>query len=173
MDEDGGTRRRLRAWAHPGRYVRDLAKRSPSRVAVAIFVLAGLGFAALLMLPVSSADRAKRSRSRCGVRRGVGGTVTGLTTVDTATYSAPFGQVVILVAIQAGGLGIVTIALLLMRAVTRHFGVREKLFAQQSIGTAGLGEVGELLRIVVLTTLAMEGVLVLAPIPRFVMLEEH
>lgn len=100
-------------------------------------------------------------------------TVTGLTSVDTATQWSFFGQVVILVAIQAGGLGIVTIALLLMRAVTRRLGVRGKLFAQQSIGGASkLGEVGQLLRTVVLTTLTIEAVLVLVLIPRFVMIEE-
>ncbi|HVK45485.1 MAG TPA: potassium transporter TrkG, partial [Micropruina sp.] len=38
--------------------------------------------------------------------------VTGLTTVDTATYWSPFGQVVILGLIQVGGFGIMTLATL-------------------------------------------------------------
>lgn len=162
------------ALGRPGRYLRDLAKRSPSRMAVLIFVAAAAFFSALLTLPISSADGRSAPLQDAVFTATSAVTVTGLTSVDTATQWSLFGQVVILVAIQAGGLGIVTIALLLMRAVTRHFGVREKLFAQQSIGGASkLGEVGQLLRTVVVTTLTIEAVLVLALVPRFVMIEEH
>lgn len=100
-------------------------------------------------------------------------TVTGLTTVDTSAQWSFLGQVIILIAIQVGGLGIVTIALLLARAVTRHLGVREKIFAQQSIGTTRLGEVGVLLRTVVLTTFAIEAALFALLTPRFMMVASN
>lgn len=123
-------------------------------------------FSGLLTLPVSSADGRAAPLQDAVFTATSAVTVTGLTSVDTATQWSFFGQVVILLAIQAGGLGIVTIALLLMRAVTRHLGVRGKLFAQQSIGGASkLGEVGQLLRIVVVTTLTIEAILVLALVP--------
>lgn len=174
MARDRGMRWLPETVLRPGRYLRDLAKRSPSRMAVLIFFLAAVLFSGLLTLPVSSADGRAAPLQDAVFTATSAVTVTGLTSVDTATQWSFFGQVVILLAIQAGGLGIVTIALLLMRAVTRHLGVRGKLFAQQSIGGASkLGEVGQLLRIVVVTTLTIEAILVLALVPRFVMIEEH
>lgn len=149
------------------------ARNSPSRAAALIFLLAGLCFTGLLCLPIASADGRATEFVDALFTAASAITVTGLTTVDTATHWSFFGQVVILAAIQVGGLGIVTIALLLARAVTRSLGLNHKLFAQQSIGTSKLGEVGTLLRTVVLTTLAIQGALVVMLIPRFVMLEEQ
>ena len=157
----------------PGTYLAELVKRSPARAAALIFLLAGMLFSALLSLPIAAADGKSTALPDAVFTAISAVTVTGLTTVNTATHWSPFGEAIILVAIQAGGLGIVTIALLLARAVTRHLGVRGKLFAQQGIGTSKLGEVGALLRTVVLTTLTIEAVLVAVLIPRFVMIEEN
>jgi trk system potassium uptake protein TrkH len=153
--------------------LRGFVKRSPSRAAALIFVLVALVFSGILALPIAAAD-GKATPLTDAVFTAVSAvTVTGLTTLDTATHWSFFGQVVILIAIQVGGLGIVTIALLLARAVTRQLGLGNKIFVQQSIGTSKLGEVGTLLRTVVLTTLAIEGALVAILIPRFVMLEKN
>ena len=57
--------------------------------------------------------------------------VTGLVTVDTATYWSGFGQVVILVAIKVGGLGVITLAALLGLAVSRRLGLTGKLLAPE------------------------------------------
>ncbi|WP_082915999.1 TrkH family potassium uptake protein [Plantibacter sp. H53] len=156
----------------PHHLLPELTKRSPAQVALLIFLAAAAGFTALLSLPIAAAD-GRATPLHDSLFTAVSAiTVTGLVTVDTATHWSFFGQLVILVGIQVGGLGIVTIALLLARVVTRQLGVRSKLFAQQSIGTSKLGEVGTLLRIVVLTTLTIELVLALVLIPRFIMVEE-
>lgn len=162
-------KRRAKA-SHP---FRDFARSSPARAAALVFVLAAVVFSALLSLPIATRDP-QGTPLIDAIFTGVSAfTVTGLTTVDTATHWSPFGQVVILLAIQTGGLGIVTIALLLARAVTRHLGLHTKVFAQQSIGTSKLGEVGTLLRIVVVTTLTIEGVLFLFLLPPFLVAEDH
>ncbi len=166
------TRRPLRH-AQPVAIARELVARSPARAAALIFLAAGVFFTGLLSLPFATASGRTTALHDALFTAFSAVTVTGLTTVDTATHWSLFGQIVILVAIQIGGLGIVTIALLLARAVTRQLGVRSKVFAQQSIGTSKLGEVGALLRTVVLTTLAIEAALVVLLIPRFVMLEEN
>lgn len=153
--------------------VRDIAKRSPARAAVLIFVIAALLFTVLLMLPISAADGRPTPLHDAMFVAVSSVTVTGLVTVDTAEHWSFFGQLVILAGIQVGGLGIVTLALLLSRAVTRQLGVRGKVFAQQSIGTSKLGEVGTLLRIVLVTTFAIEGALAVILVPRFIMLEEN
>jgi trk system potassium uptake protein len=53
--------------------------------------------------------------------------VTGLVTVDTGTYWSGFGRAVILILIQAGGLGIMTLATLLAILLSRRLGVRAQL----------------------------------------------
>ena len=153
--------------------IREFVKRSPARAAAGIFVIAALFFTAILSLPVAAANGRATPLPDAMFTAVSAVTVTGLTTVDTATHWSFFGQMVILVAIQAGGLGIVTIALLLARAVSRQFGVRSKVFAQQSIGTSKLGEVGVLLRTVILTTFSIEALLALVLIPRFIMVDDH
>ena len=64
-------------------------------------------------------------------------TVTGLASVDTATYWSPFGQAVILGLVQLGGLGIVTSASILILVVSRRVGLRGRLTAQAEIRSAG------------------------------------
>jgi trk system potassium uptake protein TrkH len=153
--------------------VRGFVKRSPSRAAVLIFVAVALVFTGLLSLPIATAEGQRTAPIDAFFTAVSAVTVTGLTTVNTAEHWSFFGQVVILIAIQVGGLGIVTIALLLARAVTRQLGLGNKVFVQQSIGTSKLGEVGSLLRTVVVTTLAIQGTLAVVLIPRFMMVEEN
>lgn len=172
----GGRSDRLRRGSSTGpfrlsRWVGGFVRQWPARAAVVVFLLAALLFTALLSLPIASAD-GRRAPLHDAMFTAVSAmTVTGLTTVDTATYWSPFGQVVILLAIEVGGLGIVTLALLLARAVSRQLGLGGKLFAQQSIGVPQLGEVGRLLRIVVLTTLSIQAVLFVFLAPAFIVAE--
>jgi trk system potassium uptake protein TrkH len=149
-----------------------LAKITPALLALAIFLLVALLFTGLLALPIASADGRATFFHDAMFTAFSAVTVTGLVSVDTAEHWSFFGQVVILAGIQIGGLGIVTIALLLSRAVTRSFGVQVRIFAQQGIGANKLGEVKSLLRIMVLTTLVLEGSLALVLIPRFVIIEQ-
>lgn len=157
--------------SRPSHPFRELARSSPARAAALVFVTAAAIFSSLLALPIAT-DDPNGTAPIDAIFTGVSAvTVTGLTTLDTAGHWSLFGEIVILLGIQIGGLGIVTIALLLARAVTRHLGVQSKVFAQQSIGTSKLGEVGTLLRIVVLTTLAIEGGLFLLLLPPFLIEE--
>ncbi|NQX37055.1 TrkH family potassium uptake protein [Herbiconiux sp. VKM Ac-2851] len=148
-----------------------LAKISPALLALAIFLLVALLFTGLLTLPIAAADGRATVLHDAMFTAFSAVTVTGLVSVDTAEHWSFFGEFVILLGIQIGGLGIITIALLLSRAVTRSFGVQVRIFAQQGIGASKLGEVQSLLRIVILTTLVLEGTLALVLIPRFIMLE--
>lgn len=146
-------------------------RRSPSLVAVGIFALAVAVFTALLSLPVAAADGQRTDFVDALFTAVSATTVTGLVTLDTATHWSGFGQVVILLGIQVGGLGIVTIALLLSQAVTHRLGVRSRIFATQGIGTDRLGEVSSLLKVVVLTTVVAEAALALVLVPSFAIRE--
>ena len=81
--------------------------------------------------------------------------VTGLVVVDTGTHWTLFGQLVVLGLIQAGGLGIMTLASLLGRLVFRRFTLRMRLTAQAETKSGALGGVRGLVgRIVALSVLS-------------------
>lgn len=79
-------------------------------------------------------------------------TVTGLAVVDTGTAWTPFGKGVLLLLIQIGGLGVLTIAGFLGIALNRRLGVRSGLLAGAEIGLSDLGVlrtlIGDIIRFV-------------------------
>jgi trk system potassium uptake protein TrkH len=141
-------------------------------LALTVFLAVVLVFTGLLSLPVAAADGRPTNFHDTLFTAVSAMTVTGLVTVNTAEHWSFFGQLVILLAIQIGGLGIVTIALLLSRTVTRKLGLKGRILARQGVGTTKLGEVQSLLRVVILTTLTLEGGLALFLVPRFMIVEE-
>lgn len=82
--------------------------------------------------------------------------VTGLAVVDTGTYWSGFGQGVVLLLVQLGGLGIMTAATLLGLLVTNRTRLGQRLVAQVESGISTLGEVTATLRLVVITTLIVQ-----------------
>jgi len=82
--------------------------------------------------------------------------VTGLVTVDTGTSWSTFGHLVILGLMQVGGLGIMTVASLLVVLVSRRLGLRARLVAQAQSGSLDLSDVRRVLRNVVLFSLVGE-----------------
>lgn len=83
-------------------------------------------------------------------------TVTGLAVVDIGTYWSPFGQAVILVLIQAGGLGIMTLASLILVSLSRRLGLKARMAAQVETKTLTGADVKRVIRNVVLFSLASE-----------------
>jgi potassium uptake TrkH family protein len=83
--------------------------------------------------------------------------VTGLITVDTATFWTPFGQAVILGLIQVGGFGIMTLATLLALLVRKNLGLRGQLVAQSETHTLNFGDVRSVLVRVAKIMAAIEG----------------
>ena len=94
-------------------------------------------------------------------------TVTGLATVDTATYWTPTGQVIILFLVRIGGLGIMTLATLLVLLVGGRLRLRTRLLAQAEMHVVSLGDVRPLLRRVALTMVFFEGVIAVILTIRF------
>ncbi|HIT77441.1 MAG TPA: Trk family potassium uptake protein [Candidatus Limihabitans stercoravium] len=67
--------------------------------------------------------------------------VTGLVVMDTGTEWTLFGQIVILVMIQIGGLGFMTFAILFLRIFRRRFGLKNKEVMVESINTSNLARI--------------------------------
>lgn len=82
--------------------------------------------------------------------------VTGLTTVDTATYWTPLGQAIILAEIQVGGFGIMTFATLLGLLVRGRLGLSGRLLAQSETKTLKMGEVTAVLKRIFLAVVVTE-----------------
>ncbi|GAB47672.1 Ktr system potassium uptake protein KtrB [Mobilicoccus pelagius NBRC 104925] len=82
--------------------------------------------------------------------------VTGLVTVDTATYWTPFGQAIILLLIQVGGLGTMTLATLLVLLIRGRITLVASLRAQSETKTMALGDVRRVLVRIVRATLVAE-----------------
>jgi potassium uptake TrkH family protein len=147
--------------------VDEAARRSPARLALGVFAAVIAVFVALLALPASTAS-GQRAPFVDALFTGVSAVcVTGLTTVDTATYWSGFGQAVILVGIKVGGLGILTLASLLGLAVSRRLGLAQRLVAGSEVKASRLSEVGSLLRVVVVTSTAIEAVVAAVLFPAF------
>lgn len=71
--------------------------------------------------------------------------VTGHIVVDTPTFWSPFGQVVIMVLIQIGGFGVMSLATLLGLLVARRLGLRTRLTAVSETHTVAVGDVRRVL----------------------------
>jgi trk system potassium uptake protein TrkH len=82
--------------------------------------------------------------------------VTGLAVVDTLDHWTLFGQLVILLLIQFGGFGYMSLTTLLLIALGRRIGLRERLLIGESLGIARLGGIVKLVRNMAIFTLATE-----------------
>lgn len=153
-------------------FVDRVANGSPARLALIVFALVILLFTALLSMPMAAAD-GKATPFHDALFTAVSAVcVTGLTTVSTALHWTFFGQLVILIGIFVGGLGILTLASMMALMVSKRLGVRGKLIAQEAMNAGRLGEVGSLLRIVITTSVCIEIVLAVFLAPRFIILGE-
>ena len=110
----------------------------------------------LLMLPVSSATGEVTGFIPSLFTATSASCVTGLVMVDTGTHWSFFGQAVVLVLIQIGGLGFMTIATLFSRLVRRRMSMRERGVMAESINTVRVGRIMEITSTIGLGTLIFE-----------------
>lgn len=82
--------------------------------------------------------------------------VTGLVVVDTGTHYSFWGQLVITILIQVGGLGYMTATTFLLLLLGGRFKLRYRLAVQQSLDAAGLSNVVQLVRSIIATTVLIE-----------------
>ena len=97
--------------------------------------------------------------------------VTGLVVSDTYTQFSFFGQLVILILIQIGGLGFMTIAVLFSLIVGKRIGLKERLNLMQSVNSPQVGGVVRVTRRILIVTALFEvigaGLLAIRFIPMF------
>ena len=84
--------------------------------------------------------------------------VTGLVVVSSADYWTPAGQVVLLILMFLGGLGIMTAGLVILTIIRRRITLNQRLIVRDTMGGASLGSVMTLGRYVIIFALAVQAV---------------
>ncbi len=119
----------------------------------------------LLMLPIATKQRVWTSPENALFTSTSAVCVTGLVVRDTATYWSGFGQAVILILIQIGGLGIVSVGAFLASVSGRKISLLQRSMLQDSISAHQIGGIvkmtGFIFKVAFLTELA--GALVMLP----------
>ncbi len=135
---------------------------------IIIFSFAGLILAGtlLLLLPVSVKDGSASSFSDALFTATSAVCVTGLVVCDTATHWSVFGQSVILVLIQIGGLGVVLVAISFALFSGKRITLMQRSTMQEAIGAPKVGGIVRLTRLILKGTVLIElaGTLLLLPV---------
>ncbi len=140
---------------------------NPSKAVALGFLVAILIGAFLLMLPISTTGKGGAPFLTSLFTSTSSVCVTGLTVVDTATYWTPFGQSIIMLLIQVGGLGIMTGASLLFLVVSKRIGLRGRMMARVERGSVNLGDVKNVVIAVITFSFIAEAVFALILSIRF------
>lgn len=157
----------------------DFAFRTPARFAILVFAsLIGL-FTILFSLPIatSSGEPAPFVDALFTAVSVI--CVTGLSTVDMATFWSPIGHVFVFVGVEIGGIGVLTLASILGLVISRRLGLRQKLLAAGDANPmrirkgpisenqgVRLSETGSLLATVAVSVLVIEAVVAALLFPR-------
>lgn len=134
-------------------------------IILSFFCLIMLG-TLLLMLPVATQDGTATPLSDALFTAVSATCVTGLVIKDTATYWSLFGRSVILVLIQIGGMGVITVGLLILRMSGKKIGLWQRSTMQESISAPQVGGIVKLTGFILKATVTIEliGAILLAPV---------
>ncbi|MEU4832746.1 potassium transporter TrkG [Streptosporangium sp. NPDC023615] len=141
---------------------------TPSRVVVLAFLAAVLTGAGLLALPIAVEDGASASWTSALFTATSAVCVTGLAVHDTAAHWSVFGEVVLMVLMQIGGFGIMTLSSILAVIVSGKLGLRARLNTQAETKTLGPGDVRQVIVGVAKVTLVAEALTATVLAARFV-----
>ncbi|MFD0868111.1 MULTISPECIES: TrkH family potassium uptake protein [Paenibacillus] len=82
--------------------------------------------------------------------------LTGLVVVDTATTYSVFGQMVIMLLIQIGGLGFMTMSTLFALVLKKRISLRERLILQEALNQNSMEGIVRLIRKIIIYSLSIE-----------------
>lgn len=133
---------------------RFLVNLSPSQVITIGYLLIMVVGALLLMLPISTTHGINFIDALFESTSAV--TVTGLGVVDTGTTFTYFGQIILLLEIQTGGLGIMTFGIFIFMVLGRKIGLRQRILMQESINQTDVGGIIKLARRLLAYSLIIE-----------------
>ncbi len=110
----------------------------------------------LLMLPISSKNGTFTPFLDCLFTATSSSCVTGLIVHDTATHWSLFGQIIILIMIQIGGMGIITMSILVAMIWGKKVNIMQRSTMQESISAHKVGGILKLARFLIITSIIIE-----------------
>lgn len=125
-------------------------------IALSFFIVIMLG-TLLLTLPISSKSGIWTNFWDALFTATSATCVTGLVVVDTWSHWNLFGQLVILIMIQIGGLGFMTVSVLFALMTHRKIGLRQRSLLSESVNAIQLGGIVGLVRKILFGTIIIEG----------------
>ena len=133
-------------------------KLSTTQVILLSFLAAILMGSLILTLPISSATGERVGYIDSLFTATTATCVTGLVTLQTSSTWSIFGQIIILLLIQIGGLGIINVMAYLMIALNRRMGLRDTYLIGDAFNLNSHSGISKFLKKVVLGTFIVEGV---------------
>lgn len=130
--------------------------RNPTKVIVGSFLAVILCGTLLLALPISARSGQSVGLLNAAFTATSATCVTGLIVFDTFLTFTPFGQVVVLLLIQVGGLGLVTLTTFFNVMIGRRLGFKSIMLASESINLSDSGQTRKLLKVVMTVALCFE-----------------
>ena len=143
----------VKLWSHPGRLT-----------ILYFFALIALA-TVLLELPISAHNRMVTDPVVAFFTAVSAASTYGIQVVNTTTHWSLFGQAVILLVVQFGGLGVMTFASLIALAVNKHIKASQRMLTATELGATKLSETKGVLNAVLVTTLLIEVITFLALFP--------
>lgn len=139
---------------------------SSFRVIIFGFMLVILMGTLLLMLPIATVDGRGALFTDALFTSTSAVCVTGLILHDTATYWTSFGQFIIMLLIQIGGMGVVTVAVSIAVVSGRKIGLMQRSTMQEAIAAPQVGGIVRLTGFILKMTIGVEllGAFVMAPV---------
>lgn len=132
------------------------SNKSPFQIIIFGFLLVILTGSILLMLPLSTREGMVTPFLDALFTSTSAVCVTGLVIHDTATYWSEFGQLIIILLIQIGGLGVVTVAGAFAILSGRRIGLMQRSTMQEAIAAPHVGGIVRLTGFILKTALAVE-----------------
>ncbi|MBR2341117.1 MAG: potassium transporter KtrB [Clostridia bacterium] len=131
---------------------------STTQIILLSFLVTILIGSALLALPISSANGEAVPYLDALFTATTSTCVTGLVTLPTISTWSLFGQIVILLLIQVGGLGIITIMSGVMLLLNRKMGIGDRLLIQDAFNLNTMSGLAKFVKNVLFGTLIVEGI---------------
>lgn len=137
-------------------FINFLKKQPPGRLIAMGFALVILIGAVILVLPVSVWPDAEVSFVDALFTSTSAVCVTGLIAIDVADHFTPFGQAVVAILIQIGGLGVTSVGVGLILAAGKRVSIRGRLLAKEALNVDSFRGIVKLVRAVLFMTLFFE-----------------
>lgn len=134
-------------------YLLKMNRNTVVAMSFAVIILSG---ALLLMLPITHTNGGWLPFIDALFTATSATCVVGLVVVDTGTYFNRLGHMIIIMLIQIGGVGVMTLTTMIILGMGRKLGLKERMLVQESLNQDGPAGVIELTKLIFRYTLAIE-----------------